>query len=189
MVDERGVTELLKAWRDGEEQAEEELIDKVYPELQKIASAYLRRERPGHTLQTAGLVNEAYLKLAKDVPEVDWRNRAHFFGFAARVMRQVLVEYARHRRADKRGKGEDNLPLEETLCIANEKSVDLISLDEALSELAKHDSLKSRIVELRYFGGLNTKELTLVLGISDGTVRHHWDLARAWLYHYMKKKT
>ena len=153
----------------------------VYDELRRQASRYLRKEREGHTLQTTALIHEAYLRIV-GAGEIEWQNRSHFFALASTVMRRILVDYARERKRDKRGGSAGNLPLDEALMIsANEKSVDLIALDEALNRLAKLDERQARVVELRYFSGLSIDETAEVLGIANATVRLDWNLAKAWL--------
>lgn len=153
----------------------------VYEELHRQASRYLRKERQGHTLQTTALIHEAYLKLI-GINEIEWQNRNHFFALASTAMRRILVDYARERNRDKRGGAAENLPLDEGLMISsNEKSVDLIALDEALNRLAKLDERQARVVELRYFSGLSIDETAEVLGVSNATVRLDWNLAKAWL--------
>ena len=157
------------------------LMPLVYEELRRQASRYLRKERAGHTLQTTALIHEAYIKLI-DQKSVEWQNRAHFFAIASVAMRRILVDHARERHRSKRGGEAENLPLDEALQIsANEKSVDLIALDEALNRLAKFDSRQARVVELRYFSGLSNDETAEVLGVSNATVRLDWNLAKAWL--------
>jgi len=173
------VTRLLIAWRRGEPAALDELIPLVYDELRRIAAHYLRQERRGHTLQTSALVNEAFLRLIGQT--VDWRNRAQFFGIAARLMRQILVDHARHHGRAKRGGGQIQVALDEALDVAKTRDADLVALDEALTALAQFDPQQSRVVELRYFGGLTIAETAEVLGVSDSTVEREWNLARAWL--------
>jgi RNA polymerase sigma factor (TIGR02999 family) len=173
------VTRLLIAWRQGEQAALDELIPLVYGELRRIAANYLRRERRGHTLQTSALVNEAFLRLIDQT--VDWRNRAQFFGIAARLMRQILVDHARHRGRVKRGGEQAHVPLDEALDVAQTRDADLVALDEALTALAQFDPQQSRVVELRYFGGLTIAQTAEVLGVSDSTVEREWNLARTWL--------
>jgi RNA polymerase sigma-70 factor (ECF subfamily) len=180
------ITEMLRDWSSGKQEALDALLPLVYDELHRQAARYLRRERVGHTLQTTALINEAYLKLI-DQRDVNWQNRAHFFGIAAQAMRRILVDYARQRQSEKRGGGE-NLPLEEiALAISAERSVDLVALDEALTQLAKLDERQSRIVELRYFGGLSIEETAETLHISPATVKNDWRTAKAWLYSELKK--
>jgi len=174
------VTELLARWRDGDSRALDSLIPLVYLELRKLARSYMRRERPEHTLQSAALVHEAYVRLAGN-SSPDWRNRTHFFGVAARLMREILVEHARGRAAAKRGDGVPRLALKEALCVPQQKSVDLILLDDALRRLAELDERQCRIVELRFFAGLSIEETSAALAISAATVSREWNTARLWL--------
>ena len=174
------ITQLLIKWRNGDQAALDELVPQIYDELRRLAKHYLRRERLGHTLETNALVHEAYLRLAGE-KDVDWQNRAHFFGIAAVRMRHILVEYARSRQAAKRGGGEYRLSLSEADRPAEERDVSLLALDEALERLEALDPQKSRIVELRYFGGLTIEETAEVLEISPATVKRDWSMARAWL--------
>ena len=176
------VTQLLVELTDGNTQVLELLLPIVYNELRSLANNYLRRERADHTLQPTALVHEAYLKLV-DQKNVQWQNRAHFFGVAANIMRRILVDHARKHNADKRGGEFSKEQLEEALVVvSDEKSFELLALDDALEELAKVDPQKSRIVELRYFGGLSVEETAEVMGISEITVKRHWKMAKAWLY-------
>ncbi len=174
------VTQLLAAWSDGDRAALDRLMPLVYAELRRLAHHYMSRERPGHTLQTTALVNEAYLRLV-DQEKMRWENRAHFFGIAARLMRQILVDHARSRQAAKRGGGQYRLSLSTVDRIASRPDVNLLALDEALSRLEAIDPQKSRIVELRYFGGLGIEETAEVIGLSPATVKRDWSMARAWL--------
>lgn len=175
------ITKLLKDWSEGNQTALDELMPLVYDELRRQASRYLRNERQGHTLQTTALIHEAYLKLI-GINQIEWQNRNHFFAIASTAMRRILVDYARERKRDKRGGVAENLPLDEGLQIsANEKSVDLIALDEALNRLAKLDERQTKVVELKYFSGLSIDEIAEVLGIANSTVRLDWNLAKAWL--------
>lgn len=181
------ITQFLKQWSGGDREALDQLMPLVYNELRRQASRYLRKERSNHTLQTTALINEAYLKLINQ-NEVEWQNRAHFFAIAAQAMRRILVDYARERKRQKRGGNEENMPLDEAFTVASqEKSVDLIALDEALNELAKFDERQARVVELRYFSGLSIDETAEVLGISNVTVRRDWNMAKAWLYQEISK--
>lgn len=180
------VTQLLVGWSEGNQQALDKLLPLVYRELKRIADRYLRRERADHTLQATALVHEAYLKLI-DQRQVRWQNRAHFFGIAAQAMRRILVDYARDRQAEKRGGGGIKLSLDDELDISDKRASELIALDDALSTLAEMDAQKSRIVELRFFGGLSIEETAEVLGISTATVIRQWRLAKAWLYGEMKQ--
>jgi RNA polymerase sigma factor (TIGR02999 family) len=180
MTSPAGITQLLIKWRNGDQAALNELVPQIYDELRRLAKHYLRQERPGHTLRTTALVHEAYLRLV-DEKDVDWQNRAHFFGIAAVRMRHILVEYARSRQAAKRGGGEFRVSLSEADRLAEEPDVSLLALDEALERLEALDPHKSRIVELRYFGGLTIEETAEVLKISPATVKRDWSMARAWL--------
>jgi RNA polymerase sigma factor (TIGR02999 family) len=175
------VTVLLREWRGGDRTALDRLMRLVYDELRRLAKSYLRREREGHTLQSTALVNEAYLRLVEQAG-ADWQSRAHFFGVAAQLMRQILVDHARERRAAKRGGGEERLALDEAMEVPHRRPVDLLALDDALNDLAKFDPRQAHIVELRYFGGLEIDETAEVLGISASTVKREWNLAKAWLY-------
>ena len=178
----RDITQMLIDWSEGDREALDRLIPVVYTELRRQAARHLRRERPGHTLQTTDLIHETYLRLV-DQREVRWQNRAHFFAVAARLMRRILVDHARRRRRAKRGGPDARLPLEEALVIAAEKSdVDLLALDEALERLAAVNARQSRIVELRFFSGLSIEETAEVLGVSRTTVKDDWSVAKAWLY-------
>ena len=176
------ITQLLVDWSNGRQEALAELLPVVYAELRRVARRSLRRERPNHTLSGTALVNEVYLQLV-DQTAVQWQNRAHFFGIAANLMRQILVQHARRHQTAKRGGGQYLLALDEAAVVPTEGSVDLVALDDALSNLAERDARKSRIVELRFFGGLSTEETAQVLGISPRTVKREWRLAKAWLYH------
>jgi RNA polymerase sigma-70 factor, ECF subfamily len=173
---------LLDQYRDGRAGAFERLMVLVYDDLRRLAAWQLQSERPGHTLQPTALVHEAYLKLAGQDP-IEWHNKAHFFALAAQVMRHILVDHARARGRDKRGGGQASVALDEALKLTAHPNepVELVKLDEALSALAGQDPRKSRIVELRYFGGLSIEETADVLGISPTTVRREWTLAKAWL--------
>ncbi len=180
------ITHLLRRWGQGERAALDQLLPVVYKELRKVADSYLRRERPGHTLQPTALINEAYLRLVKqDFPE--WQSRKHFFGVAARLMRQILVEYARANAAEKRGGGEQKFSLDEALTFSVEKASVLVALDDALNSLAGFDERKVRIIELRYFGGLSLEETAEEIGISIATITHEMRLARAWLRREMER--
>jgi len=181
------VTRLLLAWRQGDGAAFNSLIPLVYRELHHLAKRYMRRERAGHTLQTTALVNEAYLRLV-DCANVQWQNRAHFFAVAARVMRQILVDYARGRRSDKRGGQEIHVALDEAAEVSQTRGVDLIALDDALQSLARIDLRKSRVVEMRFFAGLTVKEIAEVFKVSSRTVSRDWDFAQAWLYREMSNR-
>jgi RNA polymerase sigma factor (TIGR02999 family) len=174
------VSELLAQWRAGDEESLRRLVPLVYNELRRLAHYHLRRERPDHTLQTTALVHEAYLCLMKQQP-ADSENRAHFFGVCANLMREILVQYARRRKAAKRDAGY-KLTLDGAMVIPGTRSLELVALDDALHELAKLDPQQSRIVELRFFGGLSIEETAHVLGISSATVKRHWTTARVWLH-------
>jgi RNA polymerase sigma factor (TIGR02999 family) len=174
------ITQLLIAWSDGEREALDQLLPLVYDELRRIAARYLRHEPGDHTLQPTALVHEAYVRLI-DQRRVRWRNRAHFYGVAAQMMRRILVDHARTRRANKRGAGWERVPLVEDETAAASGDVDVLALDEALQRLAAFDAQQERIVELRYFGGLTIDEVAAVIGISAATVVREWTIAKAWL--------
>ena len=174
------ITQLLIRWRNGDQSVLNDLLPKVYDELRRLAKYYLRKERQGHTLQASDLVHEAYLRLV-DAKQIDWQNRAHFFGIAAVRMRHILVEHARSRQAAKRGGREYRLSLSEADRLGGQRDVNLLSLDEALQRLEVLDAQKARIVELRYFGGLTIEETAEALKISPATVKRDWSMARAWL--------
>src|SRR5947209_10527350 len=163
------------------------LLPVVYAELRRLAEVYLRRERPGHTLQPTALVHEAHLRLV-DQTQVRWQNRAHFLGVAAQMMRRILVDHARGQRAEKRGGEIQKLSLDENIDVSGERAADLVALDEALERLAELDPQKSRIVELRFFGGLSVEETAEVLGVSAPTVKRQWRMAKAWLYGQVQKQ-
>jgi RNA polymerase sigma factor (TIGR02999 family) len=176
------LTQMLIQLSEGNAQMVDDILPLIYDELRRLAGNYLRRERSDHTLQPTALVHEAYIKLI-DQTQVKWQNRAHFFGIAANIMRRILVDYARQHKAEKRGGAAEKMPLEEEILIVSEgKSAELLALDEALENLAKIDPQKSKIVELRYFGGLSVEETAEVLGVSEITVKRHWRMAKAWLY-------
>lgn len=173
---------MLHEWSEGNREALEELMPLVYRELHKQAARYLRRERSNHTLQTTGLIHEAYLKLV-DQRSVNWQSRTHFYAIAAQLMRRILVDHARTKQREKRGGDLLMMPLEDAAQIAgNEKSVDLVALDEALNHLAEIDEQQARIVELRYFSGLSLEETAEALKISRTTVAQDWSMAKAWLH-------
>ena len=174
------VTQLLLDWRNGDAAALDQLMPLVYDELRRIASRFLRNERQAHTLQTGALVNEAYLRLV-DHENIEWQNRAHFFGVAAQAMRRVLVDHARTRNYAKRGGAAQQVSLDQALDVTEERAADLIALDDALQALAKIDPRKSHVVELRYFGGLSVEETAEALSISTITVIRDWNTAKAWL--------
>ena len=175
------VTQLLQEWSHGDDAALAELTPLVYEELRRLAHHYMEGERPDHTLQTTALVSEAYLRLA-DQTSPSWQNRAHFFAVAARAMRQILVSYARSNRAQKRGGGGARIELDEAAILSPEQSKEIVDLHEALERLGTLDSRKARVVELKYFGGLNHEEIAEVMKISTVTVRRDWVFAKAWLY-------
>ena len=180
------VTQLLVAWSNGDQGARDELMSAVYHELHRLAHQYMKRELPGHTLQTSALVNEAFLKLI-DQRNVNWQNRAHFFGIAAQIMRRILVDYARGRRTAKRGGGRYEVSINESI-VSAERTEELVTLDEALLELAKIDLRKSQVVELKFFAGLSIEEAAEVLAVSPGTVMRDWTLAKAWLRRELSTK-
>ena len=175
------ITQLLLDAYDGDEDAANRLWKIVYRELQQIAHRELRGERPGHTLNTTALVHEVYLKLV-DHTRITWRNRAHFFSLACRAMRRILVNYARDRNVQKRRTQKHKVPLDEAMLMAEERSEELVVLDEALTRLAARDERLGQVVECRYFGGLTTKETAEVMGTSTRTVERNWERARAYLY-------
>ena len=176
------ISRILQEWGDGGQEASEKLLPLVYDELRRQAARYLRRERPGHTLQTTALIHETYLKLI-DQRDVNWQNRAHFFGIAAQAMKRILLDYAKARHRDKRGGIAENLPLEEArFVLSGEKSVDLVELDEALTRLAEFDPKQAKIVDLKFFGGFSIDEIAEVLQISPATIKREWNLAKAWLH-------
>lgn len=181
------ITELLLAWGGGDKEALDELMPLVYDELHRLAHHQLAGERGGHTLQTTALVNEAYLKLV-DQKRVKWQSRFHFFSVAAKLMRRILVDYARSRQFAKRGGGASTLPLDEALVITPERALELIDLDEALTALAAYDERKARIVELRFFSGLSIEETSELLEVSPGTVMKDWTLAKAWLLDQINRR-
>ena len=174
-------------WRAGDQDALDVLVPLVYKELRDIARHHLRRERPGHTLQSAALVNEAYLRLQDQRP-FNSENRAHFLAVASRLMRQILVDHARSHRADKRG-ADRTLQLDASFILPQERATDVVALDDALNALAALDEQQGRIVELKFFGGLASEEIAEVLGISPSTVKRDWNVAKAWLTRQMRKKT
>ena len=179
--DEAAVTRLLHRWHQGDNEALDEVTECVYTELHRRARAYLRGERPGHTLDTTGLVHEAYLKLA-DKQGIEWQDRNHFFAVAAQAMRRILIDHARSRHRQKRGGAHDEVPLEDATQIASEPSrIDLIALDQALERLATFDGRLAQVVELKYFGGMTLDEAADVLGVSRVTIKRDWQIARAWL--------
>jgi RNA polymerase sigma-70 factor, ECF subfamily len=181
--DEGDVTQLLKAMTSGDPAAAERLLPLVYVELHRLATSYMRRERQDHTLQPTALINEAYLRLAGD--EVNWQNREHFIGVAAHVMRRVLVDYARAHKAEMRGGGLNRVELEEGVAISDERSEEVLSLDEALTRLMELNPRQAKVVELRYFGGLSVEQIASILGIAPRSVKRDWALARIWLFNQL----
>jgi RNA polymerase sigma factor (TIGR02999 family) len=178
------VTRLLLQMAEGDTAAVNYLLPLVYNELRRLASSYLQRERAGHTLQATALVHEAWLRLV-DQTRVEWQNRAHFFGVAAQMMRRILVDNARAHKASKRGGGAVIVSLDNDLEVSSERHAEIIAVDDALKALAAFDPLKSQIVEMRFFGGLNAEEIAAVLNLSAPTVNRHWRMARAWLYSHI----
>lgn len=176
----QNVTDLLNAWGAGDKAAFDELVTVVYDELRRQASRYLRHESPGHSLQTTDLIHEAYLRLV-DQKNPHWQNRAQFFGIAAQLMRRILVDHARARHRAKRGGGNIRISLDEEIAAGRSNDVEIINIDEALNRLAEIDIQQSKIVELRFFSGLNVDETAQVLGISPRTVKRSWRFAKAWL--------
>jgi RNA polymerase sigma-70 factor (ECF subfamily) len=174
------VSGLLRAWSDGDGGALDRLAPIVYDELHRMAQHYMRRERPGHSLQTTALVNEAYMRLV-DYKSMQWQNRAHFFAVSAQVMRRILVEHARRHNL-KRGGHLQHVTLEETAVVAGNQTADLVSLDDAMNALAQFDARKAQVVEMRFFGGLSVEETAEVLKVSPVTVMRDWSTAKAWLY-------
>jgi RNA polymerase sigma-70 factor (ECF subfamily) len=179
------LTVLLSRWRDGDEHALEELLPFVYGELRQVADRYLRKEREGHTLQPTALVHEAFLRLIGQ--NVTWQNRAHFFGVAAEMMRRILVDHARKRQAGKRGGGLELVRIEDGMDFAEHRDLDLVALDEALTQLATFDPQQSRIIELRFFAGLGIEETAEALGVSASTIKREWRVARAWLLRELER--
>jgi RNA polymerase sigma factor (TIGR02999 family) len=182
------VTQLLLAWRQGEQSALDKLIPLVHGELRRIARRYTMGERKGHTLQTSALLNEAYLRLI-DTQKVNWQSRVHFFAIAAQLMRRVLVDHARARGYQKRGGGAFKVTLDEAMVGTQEKGAELVALDDALQALTEFDPRKGRVVELRFFGGLSVKETAEVLNVSEDTVLRDWRLAKSWLQREMAPET
>ena len=179
------ITILLNRINDGDGKAPEQLLPVVYQELRKLAHGYLQNERPDHTLQATALVHEAYIRMV-DWENVSWQNRAHFFAVAANIMRKILVDYARQKRAQKRDFGQ-KIALDDAISFSDENELDLINLDEALNNLGKFDLLQSRLVELRFFGGLTIEETAHVLNISESTVKREWRFAKTWLQRELTK--
>lgn len=182
------VSLLLEQHRQGQPEAFARLLALVYDELRRLAAYQLQTERPDHTLQPTALVHEAYLRIAGQEGRMQWQNKAHFFALAAQVMRHVLVDHARAHRTEKRGKDHTKIPLEDARLLPAETHLDLLALDEALRTLAEKDERKSRLVELRYFGGLSIEETAEVLGLSPTTVRREWTMTKAWLRREMRSR-
>jgi RNA polymerase sigma factor (TIGR02999 family) len=180
------VTELLRAWGQGDDQALEQLLPLVESELRRLARAYMARERPDHTLQATALVNEAYVRLT-DASHLPWQSRAHFFGIAARLMRRVLVDYARSRGYQKRGGNVDFVVLDEAVAVTPVLDFNLVVLDRALEKLSALDERKGRVIELRFFGGLSVDETAEVLRVSGDTVKRDWRLAKLWLLRELER--
>jgi RNA polymerase sigma factor (TIGR02999 family) len=181
------ITALLRAWSDGDQRALGELTPVVYAELRRLAGRYMRRERPGHSLQATALVNEAYLRLV-DYTRMQFQNRAHFFAVSAQLMRRILVEHARRHNL-KRGRGVRHVTLDEAVVVAADPGVDLVALDDALNALARVDPRKVKVVEMRFFGGLSVDETAAVLKVSPVTVRRDWSSAKVWLHRELTGQT
>jgi RNA polymerase sigma factor (TIGR02999 family) len=178
------VTQLLKAMYEGDPAAADHLLPLVYAELHRLAQAYMRRERPDHTLQATALINEAYIRLIGE--DIDWRNRAHFIGLAAHVMRQVLVDHARAHAAQRRAGGMRRVEMQDDLAISPERLDEVVAVDEALTRLAAENPRQARVVELRYFGGLSVEQIARILAIAPRSVKRDWSLARIWLFHALQ---
>ena len=179
--DGASVTGLLKQWQSGDREAVDRLLPLVYRELRGIAASHLNRERPGHTLQATAVVNEAYLRMM-GAQNLDWESRAQFFGFAARLIRNILVDHARARGRAKRGSGQVLISLEDVMAAPGQRGYELVELDNALKKLAERDERQSRMIELRFFSGLSIEETALVMNLSISTVKADWRMARAWLF-------
>ncbi len=182
---ENPISIILKDWSGGNRASADVLLSHVYDELRKIAAQYLRKERSGHTLQPTALVHEAYIKLI-DISDINWQDRAHFFAVSANVMRHILVDHARARLTEKRGGEVQRIALEDADSLSTEPDVDVLAVDDALKELAAFDEQQSRIVELRFFGGLTIEESAHVVGISPATVKREWAMAKSWLFRKLK---
>lgn len=182
------VTKLLAEFSGGNRDVVDELTPHVYQELKRLAGAQLRRERPGHTLQATALVHEAYLKLI-DQRNANWQNRAHFFGVACRIMRRILLDYAKSIQREKRGGGAHKTSLDEALVVSEDRASDLVQIDQALIRLEALDPRQAKVVELRFFGGLNVEETAEVLGISAPTVKREWAMAKAWLHRELQSES
>jgi len=186
-TDQHDMTRLLKAWSGGDRQALDDILPVAYSEVRKLARSYLRRERPDHTLQATALVNEAYIRLI-DQRDVQWQNRAHFFGIAAQIMRRILVDHARMQKAGRRGSGVNPVVLDEALEVASDQHLDFVALADALNALAELDPRQAKIVELRYFGGLSIEETAEVVQLSPATVKREWAGARTWLRRELERR-
>jgi len=184
----RQVTRLLLAWGEGDEAALGQLTPLVYDELRRLAKGYMGRERAGHTLQATALVNEAFVRLV-DVRRVRWQNRAHFLAMSARLMRRILVDFARSRGYQKRGGAAQRVSFDEALVVSSDRDPDLVAVDDALEALARIDERKARIVEMRFFGGLSVEETAEALKVSPGTVMRDWKFAKAWLLHELSNRS
>ena len=181
------LSDLLRGWRGGDQEALARIVDVAYPELHKIAQGCLKNERPGHTLTATALVNEVYLRLI-DNHQINWQDRSHFFAISARLMRRILVDYARARGSKKRGGKAERVDFTESLMVANDAVPEVVRLDDALQALEKFDLRKARVVEMRYFAGLTANEIAAVLGVSPKTVNLDWSLAKAWLVREMNRE-
>jgi RNA polymerase sigma factor (TIGR02999 family) len=181
------ITHLLKAWGQGDEHALSRLVPLVEAELHRLAHRYMSREKPDHTLQTTGLVNEVYLRLV-DIAQVSWQDRAHFFAISARMMRRILTDFARSRNYQKRGGAALHVSFDEALAVSKEQDAEIVAVDEALVALAAVDVRKSQVVELRFFGGLSVEETAEVLKVSPETVKRDWRFAKAWLYQALRQE-
>jgi RNA polymerase sigma factor (TIGR02999 family) len=177
----RDITEILLRLKGGDASAETELIPVIYPELRRLAGRHLRRERPGHTLQATALVHEVYLRLIGN-RDISWANRSHFFAVASRIMRRILVDYARNRKAGKRGGSVQVIELDESVALSEAQSDLVLVIDQCLQKLAEMDLRQAQVVEMRFFGGLTEREIAIVLGVSTRTVKRDWIMARAWLH-------
>jgi RNA polymerase sigma-70 factor, ECF subfamily len=186
-IDKGDVTQLLKAMANGDQKAADDLLPLVYAELHRLAKSYMRRERPDHTLQATALINEAYLRLARE--DTDWNNREHFIGVAANVMRRVLVDYARAHKAEQRGGGLKRVEMHDELFVTAEKLDEVAALDEALQQLALQNPRQAKVVELRYFGGLSVEQIASILKVSPRSVKRDWSVARIWLFRQLEQGT
>ena len=184
--DSHEVTQLLLQWSNGDKAALDKLVPLIYDELRRLARHYMSRERPGNTLQTTALVNEAYLRLINR-KHVHWQNRAHFFAIAAQLMRSILVDHARSHAYAKRGGGARKIALDDAMAVSQQRAADVVALDDALKKLAEIDPEQSRIVEMKFFGGLTIEESAEVMGLSPATIKREWSTAKAWLYHELSK--